>query len=58
MPAVYHYADKIQTYYMGELCITPGAWNRILVGKHEREIPLGKPKLIWEDNIKVDVIDI
>jgi hypothetical protein len=28
---------------------------RILVGKPEGKRPLGRPKLRWEDNIKVDL---
>jgi hypothetical protein len=28
------------------------------VGKQEREGPLGKPTLRWEDNIRVDLGDI
>jgi hypothetical protein len=28
---------------------------RILVGKPEGKRPLGRPRLIWEDNIKMDL---
>ena len=28
---------------------------RVLVGKPEAERPLGRPELIWEDNIKTDL---
>ena len=28
---------------------------RVLVGKHERKKPLGRPRRRWEDNIKVDL---
>jgi hypothetical protein len=28
---------------------------RVLVGKPEGKRPLGKPRLRWEDNIKIDV---
>jgi hypothetical protein len=39
---------------MGEV---RGAHN-ILVGKPERRRPLGRPRLRWEDNIKMDLGDI
>jgi hypothetical protein len=29
-----------------------------LVGKSERESPLGRPKPRWEDNIKVDIQEV
>ena len=28
---------------------------RVLVGKPENKIPLGRPRLRWEDNIKMDL---
>ena len=31
---------------------------RVLVGKPERKRPLGRPKLRWEDNIKVNLQDV
>ena len=31
---------------------------RLLVGKPERERPLGRPGRRWEDNIKVDLQDV
>jgi hypothetical protein len=31
---------------------------RILVGKPEGKRPLGRPRLRWEDNIKIDLIEI
>jgi hypothetical protein len=30
----------------------------ILVGKPEEKKPLGRPRLRWEDNIKMDRMDI
>jgi hypothetical protein len=50
---VHYYADKIKMYYMGRSCSTYGTLAIILIRKYE--IPLAKPRLIWEDNIKVDV---
>ena len=32
--------------------------NRILVGKSEGKRPLGRPRLRWEDNIKMDLQEI
>jgi len=32
--------------------------DRILVGKPEGKIPLGKSRCRWEDNIKIDLKDI
>jgi hypothetical protein len=31
---------------------------RVLVGKHEGKRPLGRPRLKWEDNIKLDLEDV
>jgi hypothetical protein len=31
---------------------------RLLVGKLEDKIPLGRPRCRWEDNIKVDLKEI
>jgi hypothetical protein len=31
---------------------------RVLVGKPERKIPLGRPRLRWEDNIKMDLQEV
>ena len=38
-----------------------GKWRgvyRVLVGKPEGKRPLGKPKLRWEDNIKMDLQEV
>jgi len=32
--------------------------HRVLVGKHEGERPLGRPRRKWEDNIKGDIQDV
>jgi hypothetical protein len=34
-----------------------GAYN-ILVGRPEGRRPLGRPRCTWEDNIKVDIMEI
>ena len=31
---------------------------RVLVGKHEGKRPLGRPRLRWEDNIKMDLQEV
>jgi hypothetical protein len=31
---------------------------RILVGEHEGKIPLGKPRYMWDDDIKMDLKEI
>jgi len=31
---------------------------RVLVGKPEGKIPLGRPRHRWEDNIKMDVQEV
>jgi hypothetical protein len=32
--------------------------HRVLVGKPEERRPLGRPKRIWEDNIKMDLQEV
>jgi hypothetical protein len=32
--------------------------HRVLVGKPEGKWPLGRPRLRWEDNIKMDVQEV
>jgi hypothetical protein len=32
--------------------------HRVLVGKPEGKRPLGKPRHIWEDNIKMDLQEV
>ena len=32
--------------------------HRVLVGKPERKIPLGRPRRRWEDNIKMDLEEV
>jgi hypothetical protein len=46
---------------MGRTCSTNGEkWNacRILVGKLEGKILLGRARCKWEDNIKMDIREI
>ena len=32
--------------------------HRVLVRKHEGNIPLGRPRHRWEDNIKIDLREV
>jgi hypothetical protein len=46
---------------MGRACSTNGEKRnayRILVGKPEGKRPLGRPRLWWVDNIKIDLREI
>jgi hypothetical protein len=46
---------------MGRACSTNGAKRnayRIVVGKPEEKRPMGRPKHRWEDNNKMDFIEI
>ena len=46
---------------MGGACSTYGARRgvyRVLVGKPERNNPLGRPRCRWEDNIKMDLQEV
>jgi hypothetical protein len=31
---------------------------RVLVGKHEGKRPLGRPRRRWEDNIRMDLLEV
>jgi hypothetical protein len=46
---------------VGGACIPNGEKRnayRLLVGKPARKSPLGRPRLRWVDNIKMDVLEI
>jgi len=32
--------------------------HRVLVGKPERKRPLGRPSIRWEDNIRMDLLEV
>ena len=57
----YHSADQVKTTEIGGAYSTyvesRGAY-RVLLGKPEERRPLGRPRLRWEDNIKLDVVDV
>ena len=49
--------DKIEKNEMGGACNAYGERRgvyRVLVGKSEGKRSLGRPRLRWEDNIKID----
>ena len=48
---------------MGRTCSTYGSIqkcidHRVVVGKPESKRPLGRPRLRWEDNIKMDLKEV
>jgi hypothetical protein len=46
---------------MGGTCSAYGerrGINRVLVGKPEGKRPLGRPRLRWEDNIRMDLQEV
>jgi hypothetical protein len=46
---------------MGRTCGAYGGGktvHRVLVGKREGKRPLGRPRRRWEDNIKMDVLEV
>ena len=53
--------DKIGKNEMGRACGTMEEGrgvHKVLVGKPEGKRPLGRPKLRWEDNIKMDLEEV
>jgi hypothetical protein len=53
-----NYNDQVKEHEMGRACSMNGA-NRntykLLLGKPEGKTPLGRPRLRWVDNIKMDL---
>jgi hypothetical protein len=43
---------------MGGTCGTHGGGEGVLVGRLEGKRPLERPRRRWEDNIKIDLMDI
>jgi hypothetical protein len=46
---------------MGGACSADGEERdvyRVLVGKPEAKIPMGRPRLRWEDNIEMDLQEV
>jgi len=50
--------DQIKKSEMGGTCSTYGGEEKILMGKPEGQIPLGRPRCRWEDNIKMDLQEV
>jgi hypothetical protein len=42
---------------MGRACSTNGGRRGMHIRKPEGKIPLGRPRLTWVDNIKIDLRD-
>jgi len=52
----YYSDDKIEKNEMGGVCSSYGEGRgvyRVLLGKPGGKRPMGRPRLRWEDNIKV-----
>jgi hypothetical protein len=49
-----------QNYMAGHVAymVDMGDAYRVLVGKPERKRPLGRPRLRWEDDIKMDLQEV
>jgi hypothetical protein len=58
----YNYNYQVEEDEIGRACSTHGGGKRnayrILVGKPEGKIPLGRPGRGWEDNIKMGLREI
>jgi len=51
--------DKIEKNEMGGACSAyGGGMHRVLVGKSGGKRPLGRPGLIWDNNIKMDLREV
>jgi hypothetical protein len=60
-PHQYYAGDKIEKNEIGGLCSADRekrGVNRILGGKPEGKKPLGRPRLRWKENIKVDLQEV
>ena len=58
---LYSSGDQIEKNEMGGACSTYGGERgayRVLVGKYEGRRALGRPRLRWEDNIKMDLQEV
>jgi hypothetical protein len=49
---------QIEKSETGRTCSTYGGEEKVLMGKPEREIPLGRPRCRREDNIKMDLQEV
>jgi hypothetical protein len=53
--------DNIDKNELAGACSTYGEGrgvNRVLVGKHERKRPLGRPRRRWDYSIKADIQEV
>jgi hypothetical protein len=54
-------SDKIKKNEIGGACSAYGEGRgvyRVMVGKPEGKRPLGRPRRIWENNIKMDLHEV
>ena len=54
----YYSGNQLEKNEMGTACSTYGERRgvyRVVVGRPERQRPLGRPRNRWEDNIKMDL---
>ena len=61
VPPVNCSGDQIEKNEMGGACSMyggEGRFIRVLVGKPEREKPLGRSRRSWEDNSKMDLQEL
>ena len=60
LPTKYYTGDQIEKNEMSGECITYGGevYTRFFVGQPEERRPLGRPRLRWEDNIKLDLQEV
>ena len=57
----YYLGDKIEKIEMGGACSTYGDKRgvyKVLVGQREGKRPLGRPRIRWEDNFKMDLQEV
>jgi hypothetical protein len=57
-PYIHGLFHQIKNEKMGGPCGTYGGQEWVLVGRHEGKRPLGKPTATYEDNIKMDSLDV
>jgi hypothetical protein len=54
----YYLGDQVKTNEVGGACGMYGEEKRVLMEKPKGKRPLGRPRHIWEDNIKMDFKEI
>jgi hypothetical protein len=54
----YYSGHQIEDNEMSGACSTYGGEERVLMGKPEGKRPLGRHRLRWEGNIKMDLQEV